>query len=125
MIWLQFAILLIMILIGSRLKGIGLGLMGVLGMFIYVQFFRMRPVGPPGDIMLIILSIVTASAALQAAGGLDYLVHIAEKIIRKNPKQITLIAPLSAFVSVFRHLACSVLTITSDQRSLSKKRHSA
>lgn len=118
MIWLQFAVLLIMILIGSRLKGIGLGLMGVLGMFIYVQFFRMRPVGPPGDIMLIILSIVTASAALQAAGGLDYLVHIAEKIIRKNPKQITLIAPLSAFVlclfSGTSHVVYSLLPVISD-----------
>lgn len=118
MIWLQFAVLLIMIVIGSNLKGIGLGLMGVLGMFIYVQFFRMRPVGPPGDIMLIILSIVTASAALQAAGGLDYLVHIAEKIIRKNPKNITLIAPLTAFFlclfSGTSHVVYSLLPVISD-----------
>jgi anaerobic C4-dicarboxylate transporter DcuA len=107
-----------MIVIGSRLKGIGLGLMGVLGMLIYVQFFRMRPVGPPGDIMLIILSIVTASAALQAAGGLDYLVQIAEKIIRKNPKNITLIAPVTAFVlclfSGTSHVVYSLLPVISD-----------
>ncbi|MCU0382059.1 MAG: anaerobic C4-dicarboxylate transporter [Chitinophagaceae bacterium] len=118
MIWVQFAVLLIMIVIGSRLKGIGLGLMGVLGMLIYVQFFRMRPVGPPGDIMLIILSIVTASAALQAAGGLDYLVQIAEKIIRKNPKNITLIAPVTAFVlclfSGTSHVVYSLLPVISD-----------
>ena len=118
MIWVQFAVLLIMIVIGSRLKGIGLGLMGVLGMMIYVQFFRMRPVGPPGDIMLIILSIVTASAALQAAGGLDYLVQIAEKIIRKNPKNITLIAPVTAFVlclfSGTSHVVYSLLPVISD-----------
>jgi anaerobic C4-dicarboxylate transporter len=61
----------------------------------------MSPVGPPGDIMLIILSIVTASAALQAAGGLDYLVMIAEKIIRKNPKNITIIAPITHLFFVF------------------------
>lgn len=118
MIWVQFAVLLIMIVIGSRLKGIGLGLMGVLGMMIYVQFFRMRPVGPPGDIMLIILSIVTASAALQAAGGLDFLVQIAEKIIRKNPKNITLIAPVTAFVlclfSGTSHVVYSLLPVISD-----------
>ncbi|MCU0394499.1 MAG: anaerobic C4-dicarboxylate transporter [Chitinophagaceae bacterium] len=118
MIWLQLAVLLIMIIIGSNLKGIGLGLMGVLGMFIYVQFFRMRPVGPPGDIMLIILSIVTASAALQAAGGLDYLVYLAEKLIRKNPRHITLIAPLTAFTlclfSGTSHVVYSLLPVISD-----------
>jgi anaerobic C4-dicarboxylate transporter DcuA len=118
MIWLQFAVLLIMIVIGSRMKGIGLGLMGVLGMFVYVQVFRMRPVGPPGDIMLIILSIVTASAALQAAGGLDYLVQIAEKIIRKHPERITLIAPMASFVlclfSGTSHVVYSLLPVISD-----------
>lgn len=118
MIWLQLAVLLIMIIIGSNLKGIGLGLMGVLGMFIYVQFFRMQPVGPPGDIMLIILSIVTASAALQAAGGLDYLVQIAEKIIRKHPERITLIAPIAAFIlclfSGTSHVVYSLLPVISD-----------
>ncbi len=118
MIWLQLLVLLTMIIIGSNLKGIGLGLMGVLGMFIYVQFFRMQPVGPPGDIMLIILSIVTASAALQAAGGLDYLVQIAEKIIRKNPQRITLIAPLASFVlclfSGTSHVVYSLLPVISD-----------
>ncbi len=118
MIWLQLAVLLIMIIIGSNLKGIGLGLMGVLGMFVYVQVFRMQPVGPPGDIMLIILSIVTASAALQAAGGLDYLVLIAEKIIRKHPQRITLIAPIAAFVlclfSGTSHVVYSLLPVISD-----------
>ncbi|HSC52109.1 MAG TPA: anaerobic C4-dicarboxylate transporter [Phnomibacter sp.] len=118
MIWLQLAVLLTMIIIGSNLKGIGLGLMGVLGMFIYVQVFNLQPVGPPGDIMLIILSIVTASAALQAAGGLDYLVLIAEKIIRKNPKHITLIAPIAAFVLCLfagtSHVVYSLLPVISD-----------
>jgi len=98
MIWLQLAVLLVMILVGSHLKGIGLGLMGILGMFIFVQVFRMRPTAPPGDVMLIIISIVTTAAALQAAGGLDYLVYLAEKIIRRSPKQITLIAPLTVYV---------------------------
>ena len=98
MIWLQLIVLLAMILIGSRLKGIALGLMGVVGVFIYVTFFHMRPADPPGDIMLIILCVVTLSATLEAAGGLDYLVNIAEKIIRKNPTRITIIAPIVSFV---------------------------
>ena len=64
MIWLQLVVLLAMILIGSRLKGIALGLMGVVGVFIYVTFFKMQPADPPGDIMLIILCIVTLAATL-------------------------------------------------------------
>ena len=58
MIWLQLLVLLAMILIGSRLKGIALGLMGVVGVFIYVTFFGMHPADPPGDIMLINKSAV-------------------------------------------------------------------
>src|SRR6476659_1740707 len=118
MIWLQLAVLIAMILIGSRLKGIGLGLMGILGMFIFVQIFRMRPTAPPGDVMLIIISIVTTAAALQAAGGLDYLVYLAEKIIRRNPKQITFIAPFTVyFLCLFAgtaHIVYSLLPVISE-----------
>src|SRR6476619_4482776 len=118
MIWLQLVVLLAMILIGSRLKGIGLGLMGILGMFIFVQFFRMRPTAPPGDVMLIIISIVTTAAALQAAGGLDYLVYLAEKIIRRNPSNITFIAPFTVyFLCLFAgtaHIVYSLLPIISE-----------
>lgn len=126
MIWIQFAVLLIMILIGSRLKGMGLGLMGIVGMFIYIQFFRMRPTAPPGDVMLIILSIVTTAAALQAAGGLDYLVYLAEKIIRKNPKQITFIAPVTVYVLCLfagtAHIVYSLLPIISEVSAKSRIR---
>ena len=118
MIWLQLLILLAMILIGSRLKGIGLGLMGVAGVFIFVTFFGMAPANPPGDIMLIILCVVTLSATLEAAGGLDYLVNIAEKIIRKNPKRITLIAPVVSFILCLfagtAHVIYSLLPIIAD-----------
>ena len=126
MIWAQFAVLLSMILIGSRLKGIGLGLMGIVGMFIYVQFFRMRPTAPPGDVMLIILSIVTTAAALQAAGGLDYLVYLAEKIIRKNPKRITFIAPITVYVLCLfagtAHIVYSLLPIIAEVSARSRIR---
>ncbi|POY37107.1 C4-dicarboxylate ABC transporter [Solitalea longa] len=118
MIWLQLIVLLAMVLIGSHLKGIGLGLMGVLGMFIFVQFFGMKPAQPPGDIMLIILSIVTLSAALEAVGGLNYLVSVAENVIRSNPKNVTLIAPLVSFVLCLfagtSHVIYSLLPIISD-----------
>lgn len=97
MIWIQFILLITMILIGSRMRGIGLGVMGMLGMLIFVFVFGMRPAEPPLDVMLIILAIVTTAATLQAAGGLDYLVGVAEKIIRSNPSRIVFIAPLTTF----------------------------
>jgi anaerobic C4-dicarboxylate transporter DcuA len=126
MIWLQFLVLLAMILIGSRLKGIGLGLMGVLGMLIYIVVFRMRPTGPPGDVMLIILSIVTTAAALQAAGGLDYLVTVAERIIKSNPKRITFIAPMTVyFLCLFAgtaHIVYSLLPIIAEVSAKSRVR---
>ena len=107
-----------MILIGSRLKGIGLGLMGILGMFIFIQVFRMRPTAPPGDVMLIIISIVTTAAALQAAGGLDYLVYLAEKIIRRQPKQITFIAPFTVYILCLfagtAHIVYSLLPVIAE-----------
>src|SRR5215467_6616913 len=118
MIWLQLIVLLTMILIGSRLKGIGLGLMGILGMFIFIQVFRMRPTAPPGDVMLIIISIVTTAAALQAAGGLDYLVYLAEKIIRRQPRQITFIAPFTVYTLCLfagtAHIVYSLLPVIAE-----------
>jgi anaerobic C4-dicarboxylate transporter DcuA len=118
MIWIQLIVLLVMILIGAQLKGIGLGLMGILGMFIFVQVFRMRPTAPPGDVMLIIISIVTTAAALEAAGGLEYLVYLAEKIIRKSPKQITFIAPLTVYVLCLfagtAHIVYSLLPVIAE-----------
>jgi anaerobic C4-dicarboxylate transporter DcuA len=118
MILIQFIILLAMILIGSRLKGIGLGVMGMVGLLIFVLIFHMRPVDPPISVLLIIMAIVTTAATLQAAGGLDYLVRIAEKIIRKNPSHITFIAPFTVyFLCLFAgtaHIVYSLLPIIAE-----------
>ena len=115
-----------MILIGSQQKGIALGLWGIAGVFIFVTFFHMRPADPPGDIMLIILCVVTLSATLEAAGGLDYLVGIAEKIIRKNPKRITIIAPIVSFILCLfagtSHVIYSILPIIADVSAKNKIR---
>ncbi|MES2647143.1 MAG: anaerobic C4-dicarboxylate transporter family protein [Bacteroidota bacterium] len=124
MVWIQFAILLTMILIGARIKGIGLGLMGIVGMLIFVVGFGMRPADPPLDVMMIILSIVTTAAALQASGGLDYLVYVGEKIIRSNPSKITLIGPLVSYVLCLfagtSHVIYSLLPVISEV-ALSKR----
>jgi anaerobic C4-dicarboxylate transporter DcuA len=118
MVWVQLVILLAAILIGSQMKGIGLGVMGMAGLLVFIVFFHMRPPDPPLDVMLIILSIVTTAATLQAAGGLDYLVGVAEKIIRKNPSRIVFIGPMVVyFLSLFAgtsHIVYSMLPIISE-----------
>src|SRR6516225_9571769 len=118
MIWIELIILLAAILIGSRLKGIGLGLTGMVGLVLFVFIFHMRPTEPPLDVMLIILAIVTTAATLQAAGGLDYLVSIAEKIIRSNPSRIIFIGPAVVFcLALFAgtaHIVYSVLPIIAE-----------
>ncbi len=118
MIWIQLVILLAAILTGSRMKGIGLGVMGMMGLLLFIFVFHMRPTEPPLDVMLIIMAIVTTAAALQAAGGLDYLVGIAEKIIRKHPSQIIFIGPMVVYVLALfagtSHIVYSVLPIISE-----------
>lgn len=118
MIWLQFAILLAAILIGARMKGIGLGVMGMAALALYVFLFRMRPAEPPIDVMLIILAVVSTAATMQAAGGMDYLVRVAEKILRSKPSMITLMGPLVTFCfTVFAgtaHVTYSLLPIIAE-----------
>jgi anaerobic C4-dicarboxylate transporter len=76
MFFIQFFLVLAAILIGIRRGGIALGLIGGLGVTVLVFVFRVAPSDPPIAVMLIILAVVTASAALQVAGGLDYLVQL-------------------------------------------------
>jgi anaerobic C4-dicarboxylate transporter DcuB len=97
MFWVHFAILLLAILIGIRIGGIGLGLIGGAGLTIFTFVFHMKPGSPPIDVMLIILAVVAASATLHAAGGLTYMVQLAEKLLRKHPKYITFLAPFCTY----------------------------
>jgi len=118
MFWLQLAVLLALILIGAQLKGIGLGIMGALGTLIYVYLFNLEAGAPPIEVMLIILCVVTAAASLQVSGGMDYMVSLAERIIRKNPKSITFIGPFVVFFFTFlagtAHISYSLLPIISE-----------
>jgi anaerobic C4-dicarboxylate transporter DcuB len=97
MFWAQFFLVLAAILIGIRRGGVALGLIGGLGVTVLVLGFRMPPSEPPISVMLIILAVVTASATLQVAGGLDYLVQLTEKLLRSHPKHVTLLAPFCSF----------------------------
>jgi anaerobic C4-dicarboxylate transporter DcuA len=80
MIWIEFCILLVCILIGARLGGIALGTIAGIGLAIFVFGFAM----PPGTVIGMIIAVITALAAMQAAGGLDYLVSVAEKVMRST-----------------------------------------
>ncbi|MCM0082907.1 anaerobic C4-dicarboxylate transporter [Geomonas sp. Red32] len=97
MFWIQFVLVLGAILLGVRKGGVALGLIGGLGVSVLVLFFRVAPSEPPIAVMLIILAVVTASATLQVAGGLEYLVQLTEKMLRAHPKYVTILAPLSTF----------------------------
>jgi anaerobic C4-dicarboxylate transporter DcuA len=118
MIIVQLAVLLICIFIGARMSGIGLGVMGMIGLLILLFVFGMQPSDPPLEVMLIILSVVTAAAALQAAGGMDYLVEVAGKILRKHPGQITLLGPLVTYAFVLfagtAHISYSIMPIIAE-----------
>ncbi len=98
---LEFAVVLGAIFLGSRSGGVGLGLWGGAGVLVLSYGFGLAPTTPPIDVMLIILAVIMAAAVMEAAGGIDYLVGLAERIIRRNPRQITLVAPLVCYLFPF------------------------
>ena len=126
MIYIELLVVLLAIFIGARVGGIGLGIFGMIGLGILVFGFGLKPGNPPIDVMLIILAVITAAATLQASGGLDYLVKVAEKILRKNPSMITFLAPVVCyFFTLFSgtgHIAYSLLPIISEIATDSKVR---
>ncbi len=93
MLGLEILVVLGAIFIGARFGGIGIGYAGGLGVLILCLFFGLEPGSIPIDVILIIMSVIAAIAAMQVAGGLDYMVKIAEGILRRNPKHITYLAP--------------------------------
>lgn len=95
---LQLAVVLAMIFIGAKVGSIGLGIYGMVGVFILVFVFGLEPGAIPIDVMLIIVCVITASAALQAAGGLDYMVNVAARFLKRHPSRITFYAPLTTWL---------------------------
>ena len=126
MIYMELLVVLAAIFVGARVGGIGLGIFGMLGLGILVFGFGLPPGKAPIDVMLIIVAVITAAATLQAAGGLDYLVKVAEKILRRNPAMITFLAPVVCyFFTLFSgtgHIAYSLLLIISEIATDSKVR---
>jgi anaerobic C4-dicarboxylate transporter DcuA len=98
---LQFIVVLAAIWMGARSSGIGLGLWGAVGLMVLVAGFGINPTSPPIDVMLIILAVIMAASVMEAAGGIDFLVRIAERVIRANPKYVTIVAPLTTWTFTF------------------------
>ena len=98
MILLQGVVVIAAILLGVRTGGIGLGLWGLVGLAVLVFGFGLPPGDPPTTSMFIILSVITAASTMQSVGGIDYLVEVAKKLLKKRPAYIAVIAPIVAFI---------------------------
>ena len=115
---LQLLIVLIAIIIGARLGGIGLGVIGGIGLALLIFVFGLQPTAPPIDVMLMIVAVISAASCMQAAGGLDYMVKLAEKVLRKNPSHVTILSPIVTYLFTFiagtGHVAYSVLPVIAE-----------
>ena len=118
MLWLELASLLVCILIGARVGGIGLGAVSGLGLAVFVFGFGLPPGRPPTQVLGMIIAVITALSVMQAAGGLDYLLEIAEGVLRRNPARITVLAPLVTYALIFvsgtQHVIYALLPIIAE-----------
>ncbi|MCA0931932.1 anaerobic C4-dicarboxylate transporter [Lutimonas saemankumensis] len=118
MLWIELIIFLSIVIIGSRIGGIGMGTLAGIGLILFIFLFKL-PVGSPPIIVLgMILAVITALSAMEAAGGLDYLIGVAEKIMRKRPQNITFVAPLVTYVLVLsagtQHVIYALLPVIAE-----------
>ena len=123
---LQLLFVLVAIIVGARLGGIGLGVMGGVGLAILTFVFGLQPTAPPIDVMLMIVAVISAASCMQAAGGLDYMVKLAERLLLRNPSQVTILSPLVTYLFTFvagtGHVAYSVLPVIAEVATETKIR---
>jgi anaerobic C4-dicarboxylate transporter DcuA len=94
----ELLVVLLFIWFGARLGSIGIGYAGGFGVLVLSLVFGLKPGDIPFDVILIIMGVIAAIAAMQEAGGLDYLVQVASRVLKKNPKYITFLAPVVTYV---------------------------
>lgn len=118
MFWFELLVVLACIFVGARIGGVGLGTVAGLGLALFVFGLRHEPGDMPVDVLLIIVAVVTAASALQAAGGLDYMVSVAERILRARPQAITFVAPAVSWLFTFfagtGHVAYALLPVIAE-----------
>ena len=101
MITLEFVVIILCLLVGTRFGGMGLGLISGIGLFILTFVFGLQPGKPPVDVMLTILAVIGCAATLQTAGGLNVMMQFAERLLRRHPQHITLLAPFTTWMLTF------------------------
>ena len=94
---LGFLVLLSCLIIGVRHGGIGLAAISGVGLLIFTFVFGYKPGNPPIDVMLTIMAVVTCAGFLQTSGGLTVMLKYAEKLLRSNPKYVTILAPITTW----------------------------
>ena len=94
---LELLIVLGALYVGSRYGSLALGAISGIGLALLVLCFGLKPGTPPTDVIYIIIAAVTCAGMMQASGGMDWLIQLAEKLLRKHPNHITILAPLSTF----------------------------
>ena len=123
---LQLLFVLAAIIVGARLGGIGVGVMGGVGVAILTFVFGLQPTAPPIDVMLMIAAVISAASCMQAAGGLDFMVKLAERLLRRNPAHVTILSPLVTYLFTFvagtGHVAYSVLPVIAEVAAETKIR---
>src|SRR6188508_948980 len=100
-LWLELLVVPAAIFVGSRVGGVGLGLIAAIGLAVLVFVFGLPPSSPPGTVIAIVVAVVCAAATLQSAGGMAMLVSLAEKLLRKKPQWITFVGPTVAYLFTF------------------------
>ena len=114
----EFILLIGFLYAGSRFGGIGLGVVSGIGLLFEVLVLRMPPGKAPIEVMLVILAVVTCASVLEAAGGLKYMLQVAEKILRKNPKRVTILGPIVTWAMTVMlgtgHAVYSIMPIIGD-----------
>ncbi|MBQ7518671.1 MAG: anaerobic C4-dicarboxylate transporter [Bacteroidales bacterium] len=93
----QLLIVLAALYVGSRYGSLALGAISGIGLAILVFGFGLKPGTPPTDVIYIIIAAVTCAGTLQASGGMDWMIQVAEKMLRKHPDNITFLGPLVTF----------------------------
>ena len=93
----QLLIVLLALWVGSRYGSLALGAISGIGLALLVFGFGLKPGSPPTDVIYIIIAAVTCAGVLQASGGMDWMIQVAERMLRKHPDRITFLAPLTTF----------------------------
>ena len=93
----QLLIVLLALYVGSRYGSLALGAISGIGLAILVFGFGLKPGTPPTDVIYIIIAAVTCAGTLQASGGMDWMIQVAERMLRRHPDHITFLGPMVTF----------------------------